>query len=132
MLEDAAHFLTKEKNQKNKVEVVVNNEIVLRAGIPQDYKDYKELVKLLGREEITRGYLKTWCIERKIPNQFTELTSMDKELYVWEQVRLVTEKKNVKAGLKRLYDLSTRSRIPKIKSLAQKLYAELTRFDNKN
>lgn len=132
MLEDAAHFLTKEKNQKNKVEVVVNDEIVLRAGIPQDYKDYKELVRLLGREEITRGYLKTWCIERKIPNQFTELTSMDKELYVWEQVRLVTEKKNVKAGLKRLYDLSTRSRIPKIKSLAQKLYAELTRFDNKN
>lgn len=131
MLEDAAHFLTKEKNQKNKVEVVVNGELVYRAGIPEDYKDYKELVRLLGRKEITRGFLKTWCIERKIPNQFTELTSMDKELYVWEQVRLVVEKKNVKGGLKRLYDMSTRSTIPKIKGLAQKLYSELTRFDNK-
>ena len=56
---------------------------------------------------------------------------MDKELYIWEQVRLITEKKDVKGGIKRLRDMASRSTIPKIKSLAQKVLKEVTRFDKK-
>jgi hypothetical protein len=131
MLEDAAHFLQKDKNQKNKREVVINNELVERTCLPDDYKDFKKLVKLLGREEISRGFLKKWCIENKVPNQFTELKSMDKDLYVWEQVRLITENKDVKGATKRLKDLASRSTIPKIKRHAQEALEEVTRFDKK-
>jgi hypothetical protein len=131
MLEDAAHFLAKEKNQKNKAELVINDELVMRTCLPDDYKDLERIRELLGVEYVTRGQLKKWCIDNKVPNQFTELSSMDKELYIWEQVRLVTERKDVKGGLKRLKDLASRSTIPNIKVLAQKALKEVTRFDNK-
>ena len=131
MLEDAAHFLTKDKNQKNKAELVIKDELVMRTCLPDDYKDLARIRELLGIEHVTRGQLKKWCIENKVPNQFTELSSMDKELYIWEQVRLVTERKDVKGGLKRLKDLSSRSTIPNIKTLAQRALTEVTRFDNK-
>ncbi len=131
MLEDAAHFLSKDRNQRNKTEVVINGELVTRTCLPNDYKDYEAITKLLGQDDITRGFLKHWCIENKVPNQFTELSSMDKELYIWEQARLVTEKKDVKGGIKRLKDMASRSTIPKIKALAQKVLNEVTRFDKK-
>lgn len=131
MLEDAAHFLTKDKNQKNKAELVIKDELVMRTCLPDDYKDLARIRELLGIEHVTRGQLKKWCIENKVPNQFTELSSMDKELYIWEQVRLVTERKDVKGGLKRLKDLASRSTIPNIKTLAHRALTEVTRFDNK-
>jgi len=131
MLEDAAHFLAKDKNQKTKAEIVINDELVTRTCLPTDYKDFARIAQLVGRNEITRGYLKKWCIENKVPNQFTELTSMDKELYIWEQVRLVTEKKDVKGGIKRLKDMAGRSTIPVMKELAQNVLREVTRFDNR-
>lgn len=128
MLEDAAHFLAQEKNQKIKAEIFIDGETVERTCLPEDYKDYQALKSLLGEEVITRARLKNWCIQNKVPNQFTELKSMDKELYVWEQVRLVTEKKDVKGGSKRLKDLATYSTIPEIKELAGKALAEISRF----
>lgn len=131
MLEDAAHFLAKEKNQKRKVELVINDELVMRTCLPDDYKDLARIRKLLGVEHVTRGVLKKWCIDNKVPNQFTELSSMDKELYIWEQVRLVCERKDVKGGMKRLRDMASRSTIPNIKSLAQQALEEVTRFENK-
>ncbi len=131
MLEDAAHFLTKDKNQKNKAELVIKDELVMRTCLPDDYKDLPRIRELLGIEHVTRGQLKKWCIENKVPNQFTELSSMDKDLYIWEQVRLVAERKDVKGGLKRLKDLASRSTIPKIKTLAEEALKEVTRFDNK-
>ena len=131
MLEDAAHFLTKDKNQKNKAELVIKDELVMRTCLPDDYKDLAKIRALLGIEHVTRGQLKKWCIDNKVPNQFTELSSMDKELYIWEQVRLVAERKDVKGGLKRLKDMASRSTIPNIKTLAQKALKEVTRFDNK-
>ena len=131
MLEDAAHFLTKDKNQKTKAELVIKDELVMRTCLPDDYKDLVRIQTLLGGENITRGFLKKWCIENKVPNQFTELSSMDKELYVWEQVRLISERKDVKGGHKRLKDMATRSTIPAMKMLAQKALKEVTRFDNK-
>lgn len=131
MLEDAAHFLTKDKNQKTKAELVIKDELVMRTCLPNDYKDLARIQTLLGGEDITRGFLKKWCIENKVPNQFTELSSMDKELYIWEQVRLVSERKDVKGGHKRLKDMASRSTIPSMKTLAQKALKEVTRFDNK-
>ena len=131
MLEDAAHFLAKEKNQKTKAEIAIDGELITRTCLPDDYKDFDRITTLIGRNEITRGYLKKWCIDNKVPNQFTELSSMDKELYIWEQVRLVAEKKDVKGGIKRLKDMASRSTIPKMKALAQKALKEVTRFDNK-
>lgn len=132
MLEDAAHFLSKDKNQRATAELVIKDELVTRVVLPDDYKDLAEIRKLLGIEHVTRGQLKKWCIDNKVPNQFTELASMDKELYIWEQVRLVSEKKDVKGGIKRLRDLATRSTIPKIKNLAQRALQEVTRFDNRS
>jgi hypothetical protein len=131
MLEDAAHFLTKDKNQKTKAELVINDELVKRTCLPDNYKDLARIRTLLGIEHVTRGQLKKWCIDNKVPNQFTELSSMDKELYIWEQVRLVSERKDVKGGLKRLKDMAGRSTITNIKTLAQQALKEVTRFDNK-
>lgn len=131
MLEDAAHFLSKDKNQKAKAELVIKDEFVTRTCLPDDYKDLERIRKLIGIEHITRGQLKKWCIENKIPNQFTELSRMDKELYIWEQVRLVSERKDLKGGLKRLKDMASRSTIPRMKTLAQKALKEVTRFENK-
>jgi hypothetical protein len=99
--------------------------------LPDDYRDLPRIRKLLGIEHVTRGQLKKWCIENRVPNQFTEMSSMDKELYIWEQVRLVAEKKDVKGGMKKLKDMAGRSTIPKIMALSQKALKEVTRFDNK-
>jgi hypothetical protein len=129
LLEGAAHYLSRPSNQSYKVEMVINEKTVERTALPPDYPQYKEIVKLTGIEPITRGRLKTWCIDNRIPNQFTELTSMDKTLYVWEQVRLITERKDVVGAKKRLKDLMTRSPIEEIKELAANAYTEVTRFD---
>ena len=131
MLEDAAHFLSKEKNQKTTAELVIKDELVTRVCLPDDYRDLPRIRKLLGIEHVTRGQLKKWCIDNRVPNQFTEMSSMDKELYIWEQVRLIAEKKDVKGGMKRLKDMAGRSTIPKIMALSQKALKEVTRFDNK-
>lgn len=131
ILEDAAHYLSKPKNPKKEFEIVIKDELVTRKGLPDDYKDIKRLRKLLEIENITRGQLQKWCIDNKVPNQFTDMTKMDKDLYIWEKVRLITEKKDVNDSLKRLNSLATRSTIPKIKSTAQKALAEVTRFDRK-
>ena len=131
MIEEAAHFLQKDKSQKHKREIVLDGELVFRTCIPQDYKDFAKLKKLLGQADITRGFLRHWCRENKVPTQFNELKSMNKEFYVWEQVRLITEKKDVKGATKRLKDLSSRSTIAKIKTLAGKALEEVTRFDKK-
>jgi hypothetical protein len=130
MLEDAAHFLTKERNKKTKAELVIKGEIVERVCLPEDYKDIKKIRRLLGIEHVTRGQLKKWCIDNKVPNQFTDLASMDKQLYIWEQARLITEKKDVKGGMKRLNSLAARSTVPHIKKLAQVVLSEVTRFNN--
>ena len=60
------------------------------------------------------------------------MKSMDKEFYLWDQVRLIIEKKDVKGGIKRLKDMGSHGRIPEIKALAQKLLKEITRFDNRS
>ncbi|MBU3549479.1 hypothetical protein [Polynucleobacter sp. P1-05-14] len=131
MLEDAAFFLTKDKNQKYKSEIVINGELVTRTCLSPEYKDYKRISKLIKQKDITKGSINEWCKENKVPNQFTDLKSMDKEFYIWEQVRLILEKKDIKGSLKRLNDMASRSRFPKIRTLGQKVLKELTRFDNK-
>ena len=116
---------------RSKKEFALNGELVTRVVLPDDYVDLKRLRKLLGIEHITRGQLKKWCNDHHVPCQFSDLASMDKDFYIWEQVRLVTENKDVKGGLKRLRNLATRSTVPKIRALSQRLLNELTRFDNK-
>ena len=131
ILEDAAHYLSKPQSQSHKVQIVIKDELVERTALPPSYKDIQRVSELLGTDVITRAVLKKYVIENKIHNQFTELTSMDKKLYVWEQVRLVTEKKDVKGGIKKLKDLASRSTIPEIKELAAENLRQLTRFSNK-
>ena len=103
-----------------------------RKGLPDDYKDKSKIAKLIGKEEITSGHIAEWCKENKVPNQFLDMKSMDKEFYLWDQVRLIIEKKDVKGGIKRLKDMGSHGRIPEIKALAQKLLKEITRFDNRS
>lgn len=131
ILEDACFYISKEKNRKYKVEVVKDGELVERVAIPTDYKDYKVLSKLLGVENITRGEIEKYCVTNKIPNQFTDLKSMDKEIYLWEQARLILEKKDIKGAMKRLKDMSSRSRFPAIRELGNVIIEELNRFSNK-
>lgn len=131
ILEDACFYISKDKNRKYKVEVVKDGELVERVAIPTDYKDYKALSKLLGVENITRGEIEKYCVTNKIPNQFTDLKSMDKEIYLWEQARLILEKKDIKGATKRLKDMSSRSRYPVIRELGKVIIEELNRFSNK-
>ena len=131
ILEDACFYISKEKNRKYKVEIVKDGELVERVAIPTDYKDYKALSKLLGVENITRGEIEKYCVNNKIPNQFTDLKSMDKEIYLWEQARLILEKKDIKGAMKRLKDMSSRSRFPAIRELGKVIIEELNRFSNK-
>jgi hypothetical protein len=130
MLEDAAHFLSKAKNQGSKAELAINGELVIRTCLPDEYKDIATIRELLGAKDITRGLLKKWCVDNKVPNQFTQLSSMDKQLYVWEQVRLITERKDIKGGVKNLKNMASYSTIPHIKELAKKLLADVSQFDN--
>jgi hypothetical protein len=132
MLEDACFFISKKKNQSFKTEILLNGELVERVCIPHDYKDFKKICKLIGVKEITRHAIQEWCKEHKIPNQFVDIKSMDKEFYVWEQVRLILEKKDVIGAKKRLKDMSSHGRQPKIKSLASKLLLEVNKFSNKD
>jgi hypothetical protein len=131
MLEDASFFISKEKNRKNKVEIVRDGELVERVALPTDYKDYKVLSKLLGVKHITRGEIEKYCVTNKIPSQFTDLKTMDKEIYLWEQARLILEKKDIKGATKRLKDMSSRSRFPAIRELGNLIIEELNRFSNK-
>ena len=130
MLEDAAHYLSKNATKKAKAELVIKGELVIRDCLPDDYRDLKKIRALIGIQHVTRGQLKKWCIENKVPNQFTEVSKMDKDLYIWEQVRLIAERKDVRGATKRLNDLATRSTITKIKNLAQKALDEVSRFEN--
>ena len=131
LLEDACFFISKEKNRKYKVETVKDGELVERVAIPTDYKDYKALAKLLDIKNITRGDIENYCILNKIPNQFSDLKSMDKEIYLWEQARLILEKKDIKGATKRLKDMSSRSGFPAIRDLGNVIIEELNRFSNK-
>jgi len=131
ILEDAAHYLSKKPNKKDQFQIVTDGKLRTRECLPSTYKDLARIQQLLGIEHVTRGQLVKWCSEHNIPNQFTKLDVMDKELYIWEQARLVTDRKDVKGGLKRLNDLATRSTVENIKSLAQTVFNELTRFDNR-
>lgn len=131
ILEDACFFISKEKNRKYKVEIVKDGELVERVAIPTEYKDYKVLSKILGVENITRGEIEKYCVTNKVPNQFADLKSMDKEIYLWEQARLILEKKDIKGATKRLKDMSSRSRFPAIRELGNLIIEELNRFSNK-
>jgi len=131
ILEAAAHYLSKAANKKDHFEIVTDGKLKTRECLPSTYRDLARIQQLVGIEKVTRGQLVKWCSEHKIPNQFTKLDVMDKELYIWEQARLVTDRKDVRGGLKRLQDLATRSTIENIKSLAQTVLNELTRFDNR-
>lgn len=131
ILEDACFYMSKDRNKKYKVEVVRDGELVERVAIPNDYKDYDSLSKLLDVENITRGEIEKYCVTNKIPNQFTDLKSMDKEIYLWEQARLILEKKDIKGATKRLNDMSSRSKFSNIRELGKVIIEELNRFSNK-
>jgi hypothetical protein len=131
ILEDACSYISKEKNRKYKAEVVKDGELVERVAIPTDYKDYQKLSSLLGVDHITRGEIEKFCITHKIPNQFSDLRSMDKEIYLWEQARLILEKKDVKGATKRLKDMTSHSKYPAIRELGKTIIEELNRFSNK-
>jgi hypothetical protein len=56
---------------------------------------------------------------------------MDKEIYLWEQARLILEKKDVKGATKRLKDMNSHSKYPAIRELGKTILDELNRFSNK-
>ncbi len=128
MLENASDFLNKQKKLTIKKEVEVKGKKVMRACLPDDYNDLKKLIKLIGKKEIYKSEIRDWCIENKVPNKFTDLRSIDKELYVWEQVRLVLEKKDTKGGMARLKDMGHYSTSEEIKELANTVFNEINRF----
>jgi len=128
MLENASDFLNKQKKLTIKKEVEVKGKKVMRACLPDDYNDLQKLIKLIGNNEVFKSEIRDWCIENKVPNKFTDLRSIDKELYVWEQVRLVLEKKDAKGGMARLKDMGHYSTSEEIKELANTVFNEINRF----
>jgi superfamily II RNA helicase len=128
MLEDAADFLSKDTKSTVKKEVEDKGKKEMRSCLPDDYEHLKDLQNLIGKKDIFKNEIRQWCIENKIPNKFTELRSIDKELYVWEQVRLVLEKKDVKGGMKRLKDMGQTSSNPNIRELSNTVLHEINLF----
>lgn len=124
-LEDAAHYLQKERNQTFKGEIEYQGKTVLRTCLPPDHEHYEVLSNLLGEKVITRARLKQWCIDHKVPSCFTEIRSIDKKLYVWEQARLILERKDAKGALKRLSDIVSYSPNEDLKKLATKILVEV-------
>lgn len=128
MLENAADFLSKEKKLMVKKEVEDKGKKVMRACLPDDYDDLENLQNLIGKKDIFKNEIRLWCVENKVPNKFTDLRTIDKELYVWEQVRLVLEKKDVKGGMTRLEDMGKHSNNADIKELANTALHEINFF----
>lgn len=128
ILENAADFLSKEKKLIVKKEVEHDGKKVTRACLPDDYDDLEKLQNLLGKKDIFKSEIRQWCVENKVPNKFTDLRTIDKELYVWEQVRLVLEKKDVKGGLTRLEDMGKHSNNVDIKELANTALYQINLF----
>ena len=128
MLEDAADFLSKDTKSTVKKEVEDGDKKVMRSCLPDNYEHLKDLQNLIGKKDIFKKEIRQWCIDNKVPNKFTELRSIDKDLYVWEQVRLVLEKKDVKGGMKRLEYMGKGSSRPNIKELSNTVLHEINRF----
>lgn len=130
ILEDVAFFLSKSRNQGFKAEIVLNGELVERTALPRDHKDYDRISRLIGSDVVCRGTIRLWCRANQVPCQFVDLKDINKELYVWEQVRLVLQNKDVKGAMRRIKSLVTHGRIPEIKALATHVFGELNRFQN--
>jgi hypothetical protein len=128
IFEDAILFLQKDKDGKYRKEIEIDGKPVQRSCLPTDYPDFKALKKWLGTSEITRGLLLTYCIDKRIPVRYVDTKDIDKEFYIWEQVRLYTAKKDTNGSLKRLRDLAARSTYPNIRKLAHQVLAEIARF----
>lgn len=91
LLETAAETLSKLKKEKNGPEPM----------LPNDHPDIDTLRNLLGLTDITKKSLKTWCKSHGVPTRLA-LLDVDQPVYVWEQMRLIAEKPDDKAALKRL------------------------------
>ena len=69
--------------------------------LPGDYSTYCALKTRTGLSEITLRGLKNWCTKSGIPTRLA-LLDVDQPVYVWEQLRLIADKKDEKAGRRRL------------------------------
>ncbi len=129
IFDDAIHFLSKDKQGKYRKTVMEDGKAEEHSCLPDDYRDLKLLRKMLERQDIHRSSLLSYCKNNKILLRYVDLKNLDKEFYIWEQIRLYTTRKDSKGAIKRLKDLASYSPHANIKELAKKMLAELTRFD---
>lgn len=129
VLEDAIHFLQKDRAGKLKKVVTIDGKQVERSCLPNVYPDLELLRKWLGMEDIYRGALLHYCKTERIQISYLDVKDVDKEFYIWEQVRLHTSKKDAAGAVKRLRNLASHSHYPNIKKLAAQVLEEVTRFE---
>ena len=98
------------------------------ASVPTDYEDYQSLATLLGEEDITRRTFKQWCKANKMPCRLADLSRVQHEVYLYEQVRLVAEREDEDGALKRLKSIATMADNPAMKRLATDLLGMLADF----
>lgn len=91
LLEEAAEALSKLKQDKKGPEPM----------LPDDYPDLDALRTLLGLTDITKKGVKKWCKDHGVPTRLA-LSDVDQPVYVWEQIRLIAEKQDENAAMKRL------------------------------
>lgn len=98
-------------------------------ALPEDYADYEELTTLLSASLITENTIKEWCAKNGVPNLLTDPKLVNKTVYVWEQARLVTERTDVKGGIKRLKTMAKMGKDSAIKALAKEVRESLAVFE---
>ena len=133
MLENAASHVS--KSTKNNKKIFSQSGKQKKICLPDDYSDLAKLKKLIGKEDITRTDIKDWCANNHVPCQLGKLEEIDKEIYVWEQARIVVAREDKVASreaMGRLVEMAKTSIHEPISKLAGELIAEIRRFKEKD
>ena len=99
--------------------------------LPEDYKDFGPLAKLLSTEDITKAEIKRYCKDNKLPNPLGDQARVQHEVYVWEQVRLIAVQEDKAGALKRLKAMANEADNTTIRDLAKRVLKDIAGFEPK-
>ena len=99
--------------------------------LPEDYKDFGPLAKLLSTEDITKAEIKRYCKDNKLPNPLGDQARVQHEVYVWEQVRLIAVQEDKAGALKRLKVMANEADNTTIRDLAKRVLEDIAGFEPK-
>lgn len=133
MLENAASHISKSSKPNRKIPSKSGKQ--KKTCLPDEYSDLAKLEVLTGKKEITRSDIKDWCNDNNVPCQLSDLSKIDRAIYVWEQARIVLAREDKVASreaMGRLVEMAKTSIHEPISKLAGELIAEIRRFKEKD